>query len=192
MNTPQRGKTYDIIYADPPWDYKGQSQHNGSGKSLSGGANTHYPTMTLPKLKELDVPSLCNKDCLLFIWTSSPHLPQAIELMVEGWGFQYATIGFVWDKQKVNPGFYTMSQVEVCLVGKRGRIPSPRGARNVRQFLSSPRGEHSAKPHEVRRRIEEMFPTQSKLELFARTAEPGWDVFGNDEKVLPHTITLNP
>ena len=181
---------YDIIYADPPWDYRGQSQHNGKGGTETGGAKTHYPTLTLPELKQLDIPSLCNDDCLLFIWSSSPHLDQAIDLMVDGWKFDYKTIGFVWDKQKVNPGFYTLSQVEVCLIGKRGRIPKPRGSRKVRQFLSSPRGEHSSKPHEVRRRIEEMFPTQSKLELFARQTTPGWDVFGNDDAVIDTTISL--
>ena len=32
----------------------------------------------------------------------------------------------------------------------------------------------------LRRRIEEMHPTQSKLEMFARTAPEGWDVWGNE------------
>ena len=42
---------YDIIYADPPWDYKGQLQHNGKGGTDTGGAKIHYPTMTLKELK---------------------------------------------------------------------------------------------------------------------------------------------
>ena len=93
-------------------------------------------------------------------------------------GFAWATVAFVWDKMRVNPGFYTMSQCELCLVFKRGRIPSPRGARNVRQLVSAKRGAHSAKPTEVRRRIEEMFPDQSKIELFARTRAAGWHEWG--------------
>jgi N6-adenosine-specific RNA methylase IME4 len=170
---------YQIIYADPPWDYKGQTQHNGVGGVDTGGAIRHYPTMTLKELKLLNVQDLVADDCLLFMWTSSPHLDQAIELM-KAWSFQWATVGFVWDKQKVNPGFYTMSQCELCLIGKHGRIPSPRGARNIRQLVSVERGRHSEKPEEVRQRIEHMFPTQSKVELFARTAHPGWDRFGNE------------
>ena len=58
-------------------------------------------------------------------------------------------------------------------------FPKPRGARNVRQLVSSPRGPHSAKPEEVRRRIEQMFPEQNKIELFARIKVPGWDHWGN-------------
>lgn len=64
---------------------------------------------------------------------------------------------------------------------KRGRIPQPRGARNVRQFVSEQRGAHSAKPPEVRDRIAAMFPEKSKIELFARVAAGnGWAVWGLD------------
>jgi N6-adenosine-specific RNA methylase IME4 len=172
---------FSIIYADPPWDYKGQKQHTGRGGTESGGAITHYSTMKLKDLKMLDIQSLCEKDCLLFMWSSSPHLDQAIDLMAS-WGFSWATVGFVWEKQRVNPGFYTMSQVELCLVGKKGKIPTPRGSRNERQFLSELRGKHSEKPDEVRKRIERMFPTQSKIELFARAAPEGWSVWGDEVK----------
>ena len=73
-----------------------------------------------------------------------------------------------------------MSQCELCLIGKKGKIPSPRGARNIRQFVSEERQSHSSKPNEVRNRIELMFPTQTKLEMFARSTTDGWDVFGNE------------
>lgn len=167
---------YEIVYADPPWDYAGQKQQNPLGDS--GGAITHYLTMTVKQMiAEIEIPAADN--CLLFMWTSSPHLDQAIDLG-KGWGFKYVTVGFVWDKQKVNPGFYTMSQTELCLIFKKGKIPQPRGARNIRQMVSKMRREHSRKPDEVRYRIEQMFPKQRKLELFARTTTPGWDVWGND------------
>lgn len=171
--------TYSIIYADPPWDYKGQKQHAGAGKGSTGGAAAHYGTLTLPKLKRLPVVWLAAPDCLLFLWSSSPHLDQAIDLM-KAWGFKWATVGFVWDKQRVNPGFYTMSQCELCLIGKRGKIPRPRGARNVRQLVEHPRMKHSVKPDEVRARIDRMFPTQRKLELFAREKASGWNAWGNE------------
>ncbi len=170
-------KKYSIIYADPPWDYGGQTQHN-KVKS-SGGADKHYPCMKLRQLKMMKVKEITEDDCLLFLWSTSPHLDQSIELM-KAWGFDYKTIGFVWNKERVNPGFYTMSQVEVCLIGKKGKIPSPRGKRNIRQYLKQMRGKHSSKPNEVRKRIEEMFPSQSKVELFARSTSGGWDSWGNE------------
>ena len=33
---------YAVIYADPPWDYKGQLQHAGPGSGDSGGAVRHF------------------------------------------------------------------------------------------------------------------------------------------------------
>ena len=172
-------KQYDIIYADPPWDYKGQLQHNGPGGRETGGANKHYPTMTLTELKKLPIERLAKPNCLLFMWSSSPHLDQAIELG-KTWGFEWATVAFVWDKQRPNPGYYTMSQCELCLVFKRGKIPTPRGARNIRQLVSEVRNRHSEKPAEVRDRIDDMFPSQTKIELFARTRLHKWDAWGNE------------
>jgi len=177
---------YSVIYADPPWDYKGQKQHAGEGSEDTGGAEIHYPTVTLDHLKRLRVSTVCEPDCLLFMWATSPHLDQAIDLL-QAWDFAWATVGFIWDKQRVNPGFYTMSQCEMVLIGKRGKIPQPRGSRNIRQFVSEMRGEHSAKPEEVRTRIEQMFPTQRKLEMFARNLTPGWDVWGNQ---VPSTVLI--
>ena len=170
---------YQIIYADPPWDYKGQTQHNGKGGKDTGGALLHYKTLKLKELKKLNISEITDDNCLLFLWATSPHLDQAIELM-KAWGFSWATVGFVWDKQRVNPGFYTMSQCELCLIGKRGKIPRPRGTRNTRQLVSSLRRKHSTKPHEVRERIEDMFPDQRKLEMFARETFVGWDTHGDE------------
>lgn len=168
---------FAIIYADPPWDYKGQLQHAGAGSGDSGGAMRHYPTVTLKHLMKLAVENIAEDDSLLFLWSTSPHLDQAINLG-KAWGFNWATVAFVWNKIRVNPGFYTLSQCELCLAFKRGKIPTPRGARNIRQLVEARRQEHSRKPEEVRNRIDAMFPTQRKIELFARRHNPGWKAWG--------------
>jgi N6-adenosine-specific RNA methylase IME4 len=180
-------KKYDILYVDPAWDYKGQTQQGNNGSS--GGAITHYDTHTVAEMRKWSIDELCEVDCLMFMWTSSPHMDQAIRLG-EVWGFDYKTVAFVWDKQRVNPGYYTMSQVELCLVFKKkgGKIPRPRGARNVRQFLSEERRKHSVKPDTIRDRIVEMFPTQSKIELFARENHSGWDNIGKQVPGASKTI----
>ena len=153
-------KKYDIIYADPPWRY----EHNYI--FVGGDAADHYHTMSLSDICAMPVKDIRDTDCLLFLWVVSPSLDEGLQVGM-AWGFTYKTIGFVWDKQMPLRGSYTMSQCEMCLIFKRGNIPKPRGARNVRQFLSCKRGVHSEKPWEIRQRITEMFPTQSKIELFA-------------------------
>lgn len=174
---PLPNERFEIVYADPPWDYKGQLQHAGRDSGDTGGATRHYRTVTLADLKRLDVQCIAARDSLLFMWATSPHLDQAVDLG-KAWGFAWATVAFVWDKVRVNPGFYTMSQCELCLVFKRGRIPQPRGARNARQYVREERGHHSKKPEAVRRRIERMFPEQRRIELFARDIVPGWHAWG--------------
>jgi len=170
-------KKYDIIYADPPWKGAGQ---NVSPKSMINYENSfHYNAMTLDDICALPVNNLSKDDALLFLWVRSPMLDSGI-IVGSTWGFKYSTIGFVWDKQRILPSFYTPSQVEICLIFKKGRIPKPIGSTKEHQFLSEKRREHSRKPDTIRDRITNMFPTQDKIELFARQKFYGWDNWGNE------------
>lgn len=180
-------KKYDIIYADPPWDYGGKMQYDktciktenvGFKKDIFiSSSSFKYPTLKLNELKKLNINSISANDCILFMWTTGPQMANSIELG-EAWGFEYKTIAFVWDKQVHNPGHYTLSQTEFVLAFKKGRFPTPRGARNIRQLISVKRGKHSEKPQEVIENITKMFPSQKKIELFARKSYAGWDNWG--------------
>lgn len=195
---PLPNKKYDIIYADPPWDYGGKLQFDKSSttkerinldkKIFISSASFKYPTLKLKELKHLNLNAIAAEDSLLFMWSTNPHLAQAIELGA-AWGFEYKTVAFVWNKMVHNPGQYTLSYCELCLLFKRGRIPTPRGARNVQQLVESPRRDHSEKPLEVARRIEKMFPSQQRIELFARRLDPLWDYWGL-ETVMDSFATL--
>ena len=174
-------KKYNIIYADPPWEYKQKQmnfQNYGKGKKYSNDVTEHYPTMSIKELKELPVSRIAENDCLLYMWVTSPNLDVAIELAVS-WGFEFKTVAFVWDKQRTNYGFYTLSQCELCLVFKKGRIPK-RLVTNVRQYLSEKLGRHSEKPKEIRDRIDKMYSYLPRIELFARQYADGWDCWGNE------------
>lgn len=180
---------YQIIYADPPWDYGGKMQFDKSAKKSDNigwqrniflsAANFKYPTVKTTDLKKIPITRICDEDCLLFMWVTNPHLAQGIDL-AQAWGFEYKTVAFIWDKMIHNPGQYTMSNCELCLVFKKGRIPKPRGARNIQQLVRVPRSAHSVKPDIVRDNIFKMFPTQKKIELFARQKVKGWDSWGLD------------
>lgn len=162
-------KKYEVIYADPPWDYRGKMQFDKSSLKdenigfernvFISAANFKYPTLKIKELKELDVSSIVANNCILFMWTTGPQMANSIELGFS-WGFENKTVAFVWDKQVHHPGRYTLSQTEFVLVFRRGCFPTPRGAGNVRQLLSVHRGEHSEKPSAVIGGITKMFPTQ--------------------------------
>jgi N6-adenosine-specific RNA methylase IME4 len=174
-------KKYNIIYADPPWQYK-QKQMNfqryDDGKKYSNDVTEHYPTMSLKELKDLPISNIMADDCLLYMWATSPNLDVAIELG-KSWGFEFKTVAFVWDKQRTNYGFYTLSQCELCLVFKKGKIPK-RLVTNTKQFLSKKLGRHSEKPKEIRDRIDNMYNYLPRIELFARQHPEGWDCWGDE------------
>lgn len=172
---------FDLIYCDPPWSYNEQVFRGYNNPT--GCAEDHYPTMSLAELKRMRVKDIAKKNSLCIMWTTGPQLHHAIDLIQsENWSFKYITMAFVWDKCKLNPSKYFMSQTEYAIVGKRGAIPKPRGSYSELQFLSRCRTRHSEKPEEFRCRIDRSFPADSidKLELFSRRAAPGWYVWGNE------------
>ena len=177
---------FQVIYCDPPWSYRGQVQHGGADKPFTSSAGSFYPVVSIEDLCTLPVKDIRDPDgSVCFMWTTGPILEDSLRLM-KAFGFKYKQIAFVWDKQRVNPGAYTMTQCEYVLVGTHKRIPKNRGARNIRQFLQEPRTKHSAKPLDIRDRIHQMFPNQRKIELFARNSDPRFVAWGNEVRDDPH------
>jgi len=194
-------RKFQVIYADPPWDYGGKMQYDKStikSENMNfkrdifiSSASFKYPTLKLKELMQLDVNSIADDNCILFMWTTGPQFENSIKLGV-AWGFEYKTVAFVWDKMVHNPGRYTLSQTEFVLAFRKGNFPTPRGARNVHQLLSAPRSKHSEKPVEIIKSITEMFPNQDKIELFARQNFFGWENWGleiPDNKIVIPTLS---
>jgi N6-adenosine-specific RNA methylase IME4 len=177
---------FEIIYVDCPWDYSyvGKNIDRNFTKNQNGfaavvSAKDTYDCLKMEEIANLPVKEIAADNSLLFMWVTGPMVDISIEVM-KMWGFQFKTVAFVWNKRKVMPGFYTMSQCEFCFVGKRGNIPKPRGARNILQYYEQTRLGHSQKPTGIRKRIDKMFPTQNKIELFARKKADGWLSVGNE------------
>src|SRR3990167_4725348 len=176
-------KQYQIIYADPPWQYRDKRDTH---PRMSGGATSHYSTMSLTDIKNLgiDLRSHLNENCMLFLWATFPNLPEALEVM-RVWGFQYKTLGFSWIKTNKNDGkpffgigYYTKSNCEVCLIGVRGK--PIKVSDSVSSVIISPKENHSQKPDEARKRIVEFCGDVPRLELFSRQKVEGWDCLGNE------------
>jgi len=170
-------KKYKIIYADPPWSYNDKM----SGHSFS--LDHEYQTQNKNWIAELPVNNIADKDSVLFLWAVSPQLPEALEVM-KAWGFKYITVAFCWSKnhksgKKVsNLGRWTMGNVEICLLGRKGK--PQRICKNIKQLVEAERTIHSKKPDEVRKRIVELIGDIPRIELFARNKTEGWDIWGNE------------
>lgn len=165
-------RVYSVIYADPPWRFEPYSRDTGMDRA----ADNHYPTLTLDRLLALKVPAA--PDCVLFLWATAPMLPQALAVMA-AWDFAYKS-HFVWLKDRMGTGYWNRNQHELLLVGTRGEIPAPAPGTQFPSVIDATVAEHSAKPHHFAEMIEEMFPHQTLLEMFARSPRLGWDVWGNE------------
>lgn len=172
-------KKYNIIYADPPWEYK----ESGSGNRV---VKSHYCTMSVEDICNLPIPKISDSISILFIWVTFPRLQEGLKV-IESWDFKYYGLGFDWIKlsKNGNPswgmGYYTRQNTEICLIGvkdKKHRI-KPK-VRNVLSVIHSQRREHSRKPDEVRDYIVQICGDIPGIELFARQQVEGWDCWGNE------------
>jgi N6-adenosine-specific RNA methylase IME4 len=170
---------YRVIYADPPWAYA-TPQHSREEQKTT--LDSHYPSMPLDKICEMKVAGLSADDAVLFLWATSPLLPDAFQV-IEAWGFDYKA-SFIWDKVSHNVGHYNSVRHEFLLIATKGScLPDKRSDDEpilLDSVVSIERTEHSKKPDEFRRMIDYLYQSGKRIELFARQAAPGWDVWGNE------------
>lgn len=177
-----QGKTaplgpFPLIYADPPWKFEIYSEKGGERTP-----DQHYPTLTDQEIIDFkiggqSVPEIAHKDAALLMWCTSSNLERAL-VVFRGWGFTFKTCA-VWDKVKPSLGLVFRNQHEILLYGTRGSMPGPQ--HQPPSVFRYERGEHSAKPPEVRAAIEQMYPdfdARTRLEIFARGQIDGWATYG--------------
>ena len=168
-------KKYSIIYADPPWRYE-------SGTTTpSRDIEHHYPTMTLEDICGLGsmVSSISDKNCVLFLWSTSPKLAEAVRV-VEAWGFNYRT-NLAWVKTgSLGLGNYARINHELLLVAIRGNPGCPEPKSRPHSVIEIRKGRHSEKPARFYDTIEAMYPNAIRIELFARQRREGWAAWGNE------------
>lgn len=185
-------KLYGVILADPPWRFAVRSRETG----LDRAADNHYPTQDLAEIKASHpVGTLAARDCVLFLWTTSPMLPQALEAM-RYWGFDYVS-HTIWRKAEsyagaageaprtarqgrltLGTGYWFRNGHEVLLVGTRGTVPAPAPGKQWPSVVDAPPLRHSQKPAWAYDLIESYFPSLPRIELNARARRAGWDAWG--------------
>jgi N6-adenosine-specific RNA methylase IME4 len=160
---------YELIYADPPWQL--------GNPEADYAPENYYPTLAFEEIKALAVPSAA--DACLFLWAVNSQLRQALDV-VEAWGFALKT-HFCWVKPAIGLGVWARNRHELLLFGVRGNFSPAQPKDRCDSVIEAPRGRHSEKPVRAYEWIERMYPSASKLELFARgKVRPGWAAWGNE------------
>ena len=163
-----RGERFSTIYADPPWQYGNQATR--------ASTDNHYGTMTVEQICNEPVSELAEDNAHLHLWTTNAFLNDAFDV-IDAWGFVYKSC-FVWVKPQMGIGNYWRVSHEFLLLGIRGKTPFRE--RDEKSWGVFDRGEHSAKPDEIRQKIERVSPGPY-LEMYGRQSPlvSSWTVYGN-------------
>lgn len=166
-------KKYKLIYADPPWEYRNKKT---GGTNMISSAESKYKTLSIDELCKLPIQKISDKDSVLFLWTTTPLLPEGLKVM-ESWGFKYKT-SIYWRKiMSLGMGFWFRGQVELCLMGIKGNVKAFRIQKE--NFIQSQVRLHSKKPDEMYNLLE-LTKLEPKIELFTRQRWMDWDHWGNE------------
>jgi len=179
---------FELIYADFALKYD---------LPLSGSPD--YKTMTLETTKK-EIPKLpAYKNCVLFNWTSSSKLLEALDL-IKFYGFTYKT-HIIWVKTKDKKLWYdeeiadTKVQLgighnirnahELLLIAHKGTPRTPLFKPPSVVFAERTR-KHSEKPKVFRKIINDCYPVKKKLEMFNRDKDEyhnkTWHYWGDESE----------
>ena len=171
MNLPN--KKYNIIYADPPWQYQ-ESWGNGQ---------VGYKTMSINDIKDIPVQNILEDKAHLYLWVTNPFLREGIEVC-ESWGFDYKTL-ITWVKTykdgtpEMGMGYYFRGCTEHIIFGVKNKMKCiNKTTKNMFMAVNTKR--HSEKPSSTRDMIVSTSGDLPRIELFARKKINGWDYWGNE------------
>src|SRR5207244_1565278 len=144
-----------------------------------------YGTMHLDEILALPVAEIVADKAHLYLWCPNALLPDGITVM-RAWGFSYKS-NIVWHKIRKDGGsdgrgvgFYFRNVTELILFGVRGKnARTLKPGRTQVNYIASRKREHSRKPDEQYKVIEECSPGPY-LELFSRGVRKNWTVWGDE------------
>jgi len=172
-------RKFQTILADPPWQFT-----NRTGKMAPEHKRLNrYSTLSLHEICEIPVPLAADTPSHLYLWVPNALLPEGLEVM-KAWGFNYKS-NLIWHKVRKDGGpdgrgvgFYFRNTTEIILFGIRGHMRTLDPGRTQVNIIRTMKQEHSRKPDELYKIIENCSPGPY-LELFARGTRKKWVAWGN-------------
>jgi mRNA (2'-O-methyladenosine-N6-)-methyltransferase len=170
-----KGRLFDAIMMDPPWQL--------SGANPTRGVTISYDSLLDQEIGKMPIPVL-QTEGLIFIWTINAKYTLSLSLL-DKWGYTYVD-EIVWVKKTCNNkiakshGYWLQHAKETCLVGRKGNVEL--SDRSIPDVIFSQRRGQSQKPEEIYQMIEELLPGGCYLEVFGRrnNLRNGWVTIGNE------------
>ena len=172
---------YGLLLIDPPW-----RQSKGGKKNVrekSSGKPLDYQVISLEEIEGIikSAVDITEPNSVMFLWTIEKYLFEA-QHIAEKLGYKLHA-RMIWNKVTGIPAAFTIRYGhEYLLYMYRGKLLpvalSERG--KIHSVFTEQVKRHSQKPEIAYRIIERLYPTQHKLELFARDKRTGWKSWGNE------------
>lgn len=171
---------FSTIVADPPWHYTAWGKASSWCRPNSKVRPMPYETMSVEEISSLDVASLANDDCELYLWTTQKYLPDSFRV-VESWGFHYCeTLTWCKTPRGTGQGGLYCPTTEFLIHARRGKMPQEKQRQDSTWWnIKRPHNSHSTKPDFFLDMIEQM-SNPPRLEMFARSQRLGWSTWGNE------------
>lgn len=204
---------FDVVVVDPPWAYgrdtgrtRTAEHHYKTIGAESGGEINRKTGAGIERIiNTTPIGEWARLDSHLYLWTTNPKLPFAFPVM-SAWGFEYKTC-LTWVKTTKDSrpiqngmGWFFRGITEHILFGVRGSRPIPAALRRpnyvetaltdeeeeafmLGHTFPAMRGAHSEKPAAFYELVETVSPDAARLDVYARKARIGWEVWGDE---VPH------
>lgn len=183
---------YDVIVADPPWTFELRSDRGGCKSPQAA-----YECQGLDWIRALPVKALARPNAMLFLWTTWPLMALGTPLDVaRAWGFAPVS-GGSWAKRTATgrlrwgTGYAIRTTEEPFLIGVDDAsepflvAKAGAGFRNpgLPNHIDGLAREHSRKPDEFFRILENATPGRRRCDLFSggQTHE-GFEGWGHDHR----------
>ncbi|WP_225182131.1 MT-A70 family methyltransferase [Pectobacterium aroidearum] len=206
---------YQLIYCDPPWQYSNKASRGAAVNhypTMSLTELTRLPVQDIAaedailvmwytgnfaleaiRLSEawgFDVRTMKGFTWVKLNQLAEKHTTKALRGLQELGPLDYSDfLHLLNDQTRMNGGNYTRANTEDALIAVRGKGLERLDA-SVKQVVYAPLGKHSAKPDEVRERLNRLYGMVNRIELFARQSIADWDTWGNQAPC--NSIELSP
>lgn len=171
---------YRTVVADPPWQPTLGESWNSRMRDKAG-PQRFYDTLTVAEIIALQ-PRMAPQ-AHLYLWCLTQHVDWGYEV-ARAWGAEPITL-LTWKKPGLGAGRFRCNTEHVLVARKGPRAGNPfgQGGRHAQAtegtLFEWPRGRHSEKPQEFFALVERLSP-EPRLEMYARTARPGWAAWGKE------------
>jgi N6-adenosine-specific RNA methylase IME4 len=167
---------FDVVVMDPPWQI--------AVATVTRGVTIAYDQLDVGVIANIPLGEV-QENGYLFMWVIASQFMNGV-LMMQRWGYNIETyINWVkvskYGRYMPSHGYYMQHNKETILVGLKGKPPAEMRRRKFQSLIVRQRdARQSHKPVKLYELIEEVFPGQMYLEIFARphNLRNGWVSLG--------------